>query len=408
MTNLSCILSEQTDRIVQIWVEAVAQDEKIQSADRLSRVAIRNHIPHVLEALITVLSKSQESDVRSIVQASLQHGALRAEQGFEPTELAREYRLLRRIILTQLEPSLLQETTAEALRAVFLVDAVIDEATAQCFDSYVKQRLQEVELIQSQLTLTNQELNRLLQANQEKLSLITHELKTPLSSIISYSTLFLQQTLSLQQQRSLPQEPLRDAIPSIEHIERVLRNGHRLLRMINDLLELSRSEMIQVQLELLSVDVRSLIQDVVEVVHPLAEARGLQLTWNADLAPQTVETDPIRLQQILTNLVTNAIRYTETGNITIHCQCLTESEWELSVMDTGVGIAPENQARVFAPFFRLPLPGQPASPDSTGLGLAIVAQLVKLLQGKISLKSELGVGSRFSVIMPMYQNQQAI
>jgi signal transduction histidine kinase len=395
MTNLSQFLAEQADRILQLWVDTVVQDRQIQSTEKLSRTAIRDHVPHILAALATVLSKSQESDTGAIVQASLQHGALRAEQGFEPTEIAREYRLLRGIILSQIEANLLQENTAEALRAVFLIDAVVDEAITQCFDSYVKQRLQELELLQSQLILTNQELNRLLQANQERLSLVAHELKTPLSSIISYSKLFLQQQ-SLQKY-----DQVRDAVPSLGHIERVLRNGHRLLRMINDLLELSRCELDRVQLEVLPVNVRSLIHEVVEVVKPLADDRHLQILWNVDLAPEPVETDPTRFQQILTNLLTNAIRYTEAGSITIRCQALSELDWELTVQDTGIGIALENQSQIFTPFFRLPLPGQAFAPESSGLGLTIVAQLVALLQGKITLTSEVGAGSIFTIVFPI-------
>ena len=107
-----------------------------------------------------------------------------------------------------------------------------------------------------------------------------------------------------------------------------------------------------------------------------------------------------RLQQILTNLGSNAIRYTESGCVIIVCQTLNDRQWLLSVSDTGVGISPENQAKIFDPYFRVSA-NQSPTPDSTGLGLAIVGQLVKLLQGEISLESELGVGSTFTVILPM-------
>jgi len=122
---------------------------------------------------------------------------------------------------------------------------------------------------------------------------------------------------------------------------------------------------------------------------------------DCSLAPEKVLTDSLRLQQIVTNLVSNAIRYTERGKIQLICQKLGENQWAIAISDTGRGIAPEDQTRIFEPFFRVGSDEQPYLPDSTGLGLAIVAQLVKLLQGKIELVSQVGVGSTFTVIFPL-------
>jgi signal transduction histidine kinase len=113
-----------------------------------------------------------------------------------------------------------------------------------------------------------------------------------------------------------------------------------------------------------------------------------------------VLSDPLRLQQIVTNLLSNAIRYTQSGTIQLTCQILSNNCWSIVISDTGIGIAPEDQPCVFDPFFRA---GDSGSylPDSTGLGLAIVSQLVKLMQGKIELVSQLGIGSTFTVILPL-------
>jgi signal transduction histidine kinase len=153
--------------------------------------------------MATVLSHTQESEIQPIVKASLYHGMLRAEQGFDPAEVAREYRLLRQVIFSVLEANLLTGTPAEAIRAVRLIDAVIDEAIAQCFKSYVDERLRELQQLQNQLTRTNQELTRLLRANQESLSVLAHELKTPLNSIIGYSELFLRHQARRQTEKTI-------------------------------------------------------------------------------------------------------------------------------------------------------------------------------------------------------------
>lgn len=392
MVDLSQLLSHKTDLIIEQWVAAVAHDRHIPTTDQLSQIAIRDHIPLVLKALATVLSKDTSSDVETIARASLQHGLQRAEQGFEPTEIAREYHLLRSIIFSSLRDGLLEETTAEALRAVTLINAVVDTAVAECFRSYVDQRLQELEQLQHQLTLTNQELSRLIRTNQENLSHLAHELKTPLTSIIGYSELFL------RQQR---QPKIKDAVPNLEHVERVLRNGRQLLGLINDTLELARYDAGRLKLRLVPTDVCSVIQTVVEMIHPLAVSQGLELQIDQENAPKQVLTDPLRLQQIILNLSSNAVRYTETGSVGIACTPLSEEQWVLTISDTGVGIDPEVQSRIFEPFFRADATGQVQLPDGTGLGLAIVERLVKLLQGEISFTSTLGVGTTFRVVFPL-------
>ena len=392
MMDFSQLLLDKTDTILKNWVESVRQNRQIESADNLPHTAIENHLSHVLEAMATVLSQSQNSEVEPIVKASLHHGVLRAEQGFDAVEIAQEYSLLRQEIFSTIELDLLQGSPAEVIRAIRLIDAVVDEAIAQCFKSYVDERLGELEKVQSQMTLTNQELTRLVRANQENLSFLAHELKTPLTSIIGYSDLFL------RQQRQITE--VKDTFGNIEHIERVLRNGRQLLRLINDALEVSRYEAGKMQLQAVPTNVRSLIKNVIDVLEPLARAKELQMVVDCDRAPEQVLTDSLRLQQIVTNLVSNAIRYTEVGTVKLMCQMLPDNQWAIAVSDTGVGIAKEDQASIFEPFVRADSM-KPHLPDSTGLGLAIVSRLVKLLQGKIELVSQVGVGSTFTVILPL-------
>jgi signal transduction histidine kinase len=393
MTDISQRLTQKADGIVEQWVKAVSQDRRIQSTEHLSPTAVRDHIPIVLRALSTVLSHTEESDVEALAKASLEHGALRAAQGFDPTEIAREYHLLRSTIVSALQEDLIGDSVTNVIRAFLLIDAVIDEAIAQCFKSYVRERLQQLEQLQTQLTLTNQELTRLVSVNQDNLSYLAHELKTPLNSIIGYSELVLR-----QQKKS----PVEDNVPTLDHIERVLRNGRQLLHLINNALELSRYESGQMQLNLTWVNVRSLTDSVLEVIQPLADAQNLQLILNVP-APLQVLTDAMRLQQILTNLLSNAVRYTEKGTITITYQ-RHDRHWSIAVSDTGVGIPFEDQTRIFEPYVRVVSTDHSHLSGSTGLGLAIVARLVKLLQGEITLTSEVGVGSTFIVSLPISVN----
>ncbi len=391
--DFSLFLAENTEIILKKWVAAVLKDRKIESAEDLPYTAIQNDLPDVLEAMVTVLSKSQGSDIQSIVTASWHHGILRAKQGFDPAEITHEYHLLRMVIFDTLEAELLKGSPSEIIRSMRLIDAVIDEAIAQCVNSYIEERLQEFKQLYSSLVLHNQQLNRLVIANQDHISQLAHDLKHPLSSIIGYSDLFL------RQQRKKPE--LKDNYANIEHIERVLRNGRQLLRLINDVLEISRFDAGQTKLHPALINVRELIDNVCEMLQPLADEKKLPMVVDYDSIPQQVVTDEFQLQQIIINLVSNAIRYTESGTISIQCHLLDNNQWSIAVSDTGIGITPENQIQIFQPYFRANSGNRSYLPDSTGLGLAIVSRLVKLLQGKIDVVSEVEVGSTFTVTMPL-------
>jgi hypothetical protein len=392
MRDFSQALQDKIDIIVQNWIEAVRADEQIETAKQLTYTSVRDSLPIVLQAIVTMLSESEESDMRTLIEESLDHGTVRAKQGYDAQEIAREYRLLRRVIFDALEPELLEGSAAEVSRAYRLIDSALDELIADCFKTYTQERFQELQELQNQLQLTNQELTRLFRASQDNLSHLAHELKTPLTSIIGYSELFLRQRNNSQ---------LKDSVPNLAHIDKVLSNGRRLLRLINDTLEISRYDAGRIQLQLTATNVRSAIGTVVEIIEPLANAKNLEIAVECDPVLDQVMTDYLRLQQIVTNLVSNAIRYTEAGTITIKTELLSDKHWSICITDTGIGIASEDCDRIFMPFFRADNSLGSLMPDSTGLGLAIVARLVNLLQGKIELVSEVGVGSSFTVIFPL-------
>lgn len=381
-------------------MEAVSKDKHMKTDDTLTITAVRDHIPLVLQAIVTVLSKTQEGDVRTLAEASLEHGVLRAEQGFDPAEIAREYCLLRSVIFSSLHPELISESPIEVYRVFRLIDLVIDEAIGQSFKSYMNERLKELEQLQHQITMGNQEIGRLVQINQDALSQqLTNQLRTPLSSIIGYTDLFLRQQKQLSDVQGIA--------PRIEYIERALQNSRRLLRLINDTTELRRYETGQLKLNLLSTNVISVIQLTLQVMEAAIKSRNLQISVDCEAAPARVATDPLRLQQIITNLLSNAVRYTEAGSIHIRCQQELEQpeqsvqRWLISIQDTGIGIAPEDLSHIFEPYFRVDSGDRSPEADGTGLGLAIVQRLVRLLQGEITVTSEVGVGSTFTVYFPL-------
>ncbi|MBD1812627.1 HAMP domain-containing histidine kinase [Microcoleus vaginatus DQ-U2] len=393
MRDFSLALQDRIDIIIQNWIEAVRSDDQLETAKELTYNGVRDSVPIVLQAIVTMLSQSQESDIRTLVEKSLEHGTLRAKQGYDAEEIAREYRLLRWVIFEALEPELFKASAREVSRAYRLIDTALDEVIAKCFQTFTQERFQELKDLQNQLQLTNRELTRLVRANQENLSHLAHELKTPLTSIIGYSDLFLRQQENYSE--------IKGSVPNIGHIDRVLNSGRLLLRLINDTLEISRYEAGQIKLQLAAIRLPDVLATVVEIIEPLAKAKGLEIAVECHLSDDLVVTDCLRLQQIITNLVSNAIRYTTAGTVTIKSELLPDKYWTVTVSDTGIGIAPEDCDRIFQPYFRAENSLSSGIPDSTGLGLAIVARLVNLLQGKIELVSEVGVGSSFTIIFPL-------
>ncbi|GAB4378384.1 MAG: sensor histidine kinase [Elainellaceae cyanobacterium] len=390
--DFSTILNQKRDAIIERWIRAVFDDQRIEATNELTFKAVRDSLPRVLESLAVMLADDQLENFNVIDEASLEHGVIRAEQGFEPAEIAREYRLLRSVIFAELEIDLVQASPKDVLRAARLIDTVMDEAIARCFDSYTQSRIDELEKLKTQLQLTNQELTRLVRASHDNMSKLTHELKTPLTSIIGYADLFLR-----QQQQPNP----KDSYAHLESIERVLRSGRLLLRLINDTLQLQQGDG-HIKLKIVSINPKELIQSVIEIVEPLARNKGLELQVDCDRSPQWVQTDPLRLQQILTNLLSNAIRYTESGYVTVAIETLEEHRWSIMVSDSGIGMTQDDQKHIFEPYFRAS-DAISETDQGTGLGLAVVSQLVELMQGEIQVSSQVGQGSTFTVIFPTEQ-----
>ena len=385
-------LLAKTDTIIESWIKSIREDLDIESAKGLAYKSVRNSIPIVVEALASLLSQSLENRPQKLDDKGLKHGTVRAEQGYDLAEIVKEYGLLREVILTVLEPDLLANSAKQALDSVKLINALIDRVIALSLESFVAERLKELEQLQGQLLLTNQELTRLVAAQKEDLSHLAHELKSPLNSIMGFSSLLLQRQQKI--------ETGEDTTLNLQLTEKVIGNSKQLLRLINDTLEISRYESGKIKLNLESADVRSLITVVKEALEPTARQKNLEIILDCDRAPQCVQTDPLRLQQIMTNLVSNAIRYSESGKVTVTCEAKGDREWSMAVVDTGVGIGLEAQQQIFEPYFRVADKGS-YSLNSTGLGLAIVDKLVRLLQGKIDLISKLNEGSSFTVTFPI-------
>lgn len=229
------------------------------------------------------------------------------------------------------------------------------------------------------------ESNRL---KSEFLANVSHELKTPLNAIIGFTEIL--------KEKIDPQEDQKQS----RYIDNVLSAGKMLHHIINDLLDLAKLEAGKMQVYWDHCAVGEIVETLIDFNRPMAQHKNIELYMSIDETLGLVQTDPGKLHQILFNLISNAIKFTpQGGRIDVIATDLDPQTYELSITDTGIGIAPEDQEKVFDKF--LQLDGSMTREQSgTGLGLAIVKELVEMLGGTITLISQLHQGSTFQVQLP--------
>lgn len=216
---------------------------------------------------------------------------------------------------------------------------------------------------------------------------MSHELRTPINAVIGYSQLLEDGVYG----------PLEDAQAAA--LQRVQRSAQHLLELVNDVLDISKIEAGKLDIIPQPVDLAELLQDTLTSVHIQASEKGLALELETP-SPLPITTDPARLRQILLNLLSNAVKFTEQGTVTVDAALAgpEADAWvEIRVADTGRGISREDRERIFDEFEQV---NGSAASGGTGLGLAISRRIASLLGGEITLRSELGTGSTFTVRIP--------
>lgn len=268
------------------------------------------------------------------------------------------------------------------LSAVEVTDRVQAERSLQ--DAIEEKR----ELIDD-LRDANRQLEEYNRLKAEFVANMSHELRTPLTAIIGFA-----QLMQMKYERG-------EAVKNIigDGLERILRNGRHLLTLIDEVLDLSKIEAGRLTLHLDHFDLPELISNTFGSLESLAVEKQLEYKLEVSGDFPFVFSDSARIRQIMTNLISNAIKFTPSGKIEVKLEPHNENEWQLSVSDTGMGIKPENIDKIFERFRQVD-GSYTRKVGGFGLGLSISQHLAELLGGKITVESELARGSKFIVTLP--------
>ena len=270
----------------------------------------------------------------------------------------------------------------------------------------LEHQTREARELAHELALTNEELRSAMSearkawqaadaANRTKaefLAVMSHELRTPLNSIGGYVDLLEMELRG----------PLTDSQKS--DLQRIKRGQQHLLRLISDILNFTRLEATEVKYEIIDVPVRALLADLDAVVSSLATAK--ELDYDCDTPPSGVFTriDPDKLRQIMINLLSNAVKFTPAGGrIRVSCS-VQETTVSISVEDNGPGIPADKLEAVFEPFVQLNR-GLTRTTEGTGLGLAISRGLARGMGAEVTLRSQVGIGSVFTLVLPLVRTR---
>jgi signal transduction histidine kinase len=284
------------------------------------------------------------------------------------------------------------ETLAQVLRnAIRVHRAEIQTALAhqQLKESHEQliRKNQELERQRQQIHLQNLRLLEASRLKSQFLATISHELRTPMNAIIGFSQILLRPKFGQLTHQQM------------DMVERILNNGKHLLMLLNEVLDFSKLEAGRLELKPEVFDLPKIIEVTVAEIRSLAEAKKLSLLVDINLENPRIFNDSSRLQQILVNLLSNAIKFTESGTIWVEVSEIPHNQVAIVVRDTGIGIASQDFKLIFEAFRQVDQSITRKYPG-TGLGLAIVDSLVRMMNGKIILKSQLGVGSMFRIELP--------
>ena len=295
---------------------------------------------------------------------------------------------------SRVSPETLDQTIRNAIR-IHHAELEAQIANEQLRESHklLLWKNQQLEQQRQQIELQNQKLLEVSRLKSQFLASMSHELRTPMNAIMGFSQMLL---------RQYP-DPL--SSPQVDMVKRIFKNAQHLLTMLNEVLDFSKIEAGRFEVKLEGFDLGKFATMRTEELRCFAVEKDLRLEVNVQLENPEIVNDPGGMRRVLVNLISNAIKFTESGYVRIDLWELGRDRVAIAVKDTGVGIAKENLQHIFEAFRQVDQTFT-RKYSGTGLGLAIVKSLVEMMEGTITVESELGKGSTFQVELPRFIGKQ--
>jgi signal transduction histidine kinase len=382
---------EQRARLTEKWMKAVFGDVDLVEADQLTYQQLADHLPEILEGLCRALDVEDLERVEPAIERDARkHGMVRWRQGYRIEELVRELDLFHQVLADALEEFADQESTFTRRhegRARRLVAETLSMVTLTSIKEVVSERDRKIDEYTGRLERANHELTlkqRLVSDLYESRMQITRSVVHDLRNFLNAFSIALQ---------------LIGRAPSKADTALTLANRQAadMKQLVDQMVEYSVVLGDDTPLAREQVELHALYDELVTASRPAIEAKGLTLHATFDPALSTVTSNRLKIKQIAVNLLSNATKYTKSGEIELVFATAGTEHWSIRVSDTGVGIAPSDVNRVFDEFERAAgedIPG-------TGLGLAIVKELCRVLHGQINFASREGIGTTFEIRFPL-------
>jgi len=382
---------EQRTRLTAQWMKTVFGDVDLVEADKLTYQQLADHLPDLLEGLCLALDVEDLERVEPAIERDARkHGLVRWRQGYRIEELVRELDLFHQVLADALEEFADQDSTFTRRhegRARRLIAETLSMVTLTSIKEVVSERDRKIDEYTGRLERANHELTlkqRLVRDLYESRMQITRSVVHDLRNFLNAFSIALQ---------------LIERAPSKADMALTLANRQAsdMKQLVDQMVEYSVVLGDSTPNTFEPVELHALYDELVASSRPAIEAKGLKLRAAFDPALSVVTSSRLKLKQIAVNLLSNATKYTKSGEIELAFAMADAEHWSIRVSDTGVGIAPSDANRVFDEFERAAgddIPG-------TGLGLAIVKELCRVLNGRIDFASHEGVGTTFEIRFPL-------